>query len=431
MMRKQAIDSRILFKNAKLVDPFNDQISETDLLIEKGRFKKIAKSIEPKEAQEIIDLKGFHITPGFVDIHVHLREPGYENSETIETGCRAALAGGFTSVCCMPNTDPPIDCSEVVRFIYEKSAAELVNVYPIAAVTKGRQGEELTEMVELAQAGVVAFSDDGTPIQNPQVLRYALEYAKITGKQIINHAEDPALKGDGIINEGIVSTQLGIPGNPTIAEEIMIARDLKLAEFLKSRIHVPHVTAAGSVELIRQAKARGVEVTAEATPHHFSLTDEYMRTFDANGKVAPPLRTEADRQAIIAGLKDGAIDAIASDHAPHVYDTKETSLDLASYGMIGLETAFALGMTNLVQTKILSLLELIRLMTVNPARIMNVPLGPFKVGSEANFTIINPDEWWIFSRNNIYSKSHNSPFIGREFTGRVKGVFVKSHYISF
>jgi dihydroorotase len=430
-MHKRTIDSGILFKNARLVDPFNNLIVETDFLIEKGRFKKIAKSIAPQEAQETVDLKGFHVAPGFVDIHVHFREPGYENSETIETGCRAAIAGGFTSVCCMPNTNPPIDCREVVRFIYEKSANELVNVYPIAAVTKGRKGEELTDMVELAQAGVVAFSDDGTPIQNSQTLRYALEYAKITGKPVINHAEDPTLKGDGIMNEGVVSTQLGIPGNPAIAEEIMIARDLKLAEFLKSRIHIPHVSAAGSVELIRQAKARGVQVTAEATPHHFSLTDEYMRTFDANGKVAPPLRTEADRQAVIAGLKDGTLDAIATDHAPHVYDTKETSLDLASYGMIGLETAFALGMTNLVRTDVLNLVELVRLMTVNPARIMNIPLPPFKVGSEANLTIINPDEWWIFSRNNIYSKSHNSPFIGQEFTGRIKGVFTKSQYITF
>ena len=430
-MEKKAINTAILFKGAQIVDPFNDQVIETDLLVEKGKIKKIKKGIPDKEAKEIVNLKGFHITPGFIDLHVHFREPGYENSETIETGCRAALAGGFTQVCCMPNTKPAIDNRETVRFILEKSENELVNVYPVAAISKDRKGEELTEMAELADAGAVAFSDDGSPVVDGQMLRNALEYARITGRPVINHAEDPGLKADGLMNEGKVSTQLGIPGNPPIAEEIMIARDLIITEFVNGRIHIPHVSTAGSVELIRSAKTKGIAVTAEATPHHFSLTDEYMRSFDANGKVAPPLRTGQDRLAVIEGLKDGTIDAIATDHAPHVIDTKETSLDLASYGMIGLETAFSLAMMNLVHAGKMTLMESVKLMTVKPAAIMNIPLPEFKVGDEANLTIVNTSEWWIFGRQNIYSKSFNSPFIGTEFTGRVKGVFTKGHYITF
>jgi dihydroorotase len=429
-MQIRKIDKSILFKNATVVDPFQDKIQKADLLLDQGKIRKIGSAIPDKEANETISLKGLYIAPGFIDLHVHFREPGFENSETIETGCRAALAGGFTQVCCMPNTNPAIDTREIVRFIYEKSENELVDVYPIAAVTKGRRGEELTEMAELADAGAVAFSDDGTPIGSSRMLRNALEYSKITGKPIINHAEDPDLKGDGLINEGIVSTQLGIPGNPGIAEQVMIARDLKIAEFVKARIHIPHVSTAGSVALIREAKAQGIAVTAEATPHHFSLTDEFMRSFDANGKVAPPLRTEADRQALIAGLKDGTLDAIATDHAPHVIDYKETSLDLASYGLIGLETAFALAITHLVQTEQLTLLDVIKLFTTKPAALMQLPLAPFAKGAPANFVIFDVDEWWVFGAQNIYSKSHNTPFIGTEFTGRVKGVFTKSHYTS-
>lgn len=430
-MQKKAINASILFKGARIVDPFKEKIFSADLLVEKGKIKRIEKDIPEKEAQQVVSLKGFHIVPGFIDLHVHFREPGYENSETIATGCRAALAGGFTQVCCMPNTRPAIDTRETVRFIYEKAESELVNVYPIAAITKERKGEELTEMAELAGAGAVAFSDDGSPVVDSQLMRYALEYSKITGKPVINHAEEPALKADGIMNEGTVATQLGIPGNPAIAEETMIARDLIITEFVKGRIHIPHVSTAGSVELIRRAKARGVAVTAEATPHHFSLTDEYMRSFNANGKVAPPLRTEKDRLAIIEGLKDGTIDAIVTDHAPHVIDTKETSLDLASSGLIGLETAFSLAMTNLVHKEQLTLMELVKLLTVKPAKLMKLSLPKFKIGEEANLTIVNTDEWWVFGRQNIYSKSFNTPFIGNEFTGRVKGVFTKGHYITF
>jgi len=429
-MQIKAIQDELLLRNATVVDPFKNETYETDILLEKGRIKSIGQSVDPKIVNNCEDLKGLYIAPGFVDLHVHLREPGHEDEETIATGVRAALAGGFTKICCMPNTDPAIDTQEAVRFIYRQAENLLADVYPIAAITKGRQGAELTEMVDLSQAGAVAFSDDGTPLNNSQIMRYALEYSKLTGKPIINHAEDVDLKAEGLMHEGIVSTQLGLPGNPGLAEELMIYRDLQLAKLTGARLHVPHVSTANSVELIRKAKAAGINVTAEATPHHFSLTDEYMRTFDANGKVAPPLRTENDRQAVIAGLKDGTIDAIATDHAPHTIDTKETTLDLASYGMIGLETAFALAMTNLVHAEHLTLLQLIKLLTVNPATILNLPLAKLEEGAEANLTVFDPKEWWVFSRKNIYSRSQNTPFIGAELTGRIKGVITKSHYVT-
>ncbi|MFA4838342.1 MAG: dihydroorotase [Candidatus Neomarinimicrobiota bacterium] len=428
-MQIDKMNGKVLLANGKIVDPVGEKIFDADILIENGMIVRLEKGITPKNDMEIVNLNGQMVSPGFVDLHVHFREPGFEDKETIASGCRAALAGGFTKVCCMPNTDPPIDTQESVRFIYRKAEGQIVDVYPIAAITKNRKGEELTEMVELSSAGAVGFSDDGDPLVNAQIMRYALEYSKIVDKPIINHAEDPALKADGYMNEGIVSTQLGIPGNPSIAEEIMIYRDLTLARFTNSRLHIPHVSTKVAVALIRQAKADGVRVTAEATPHHFSLTDEYMRSFDANGKVSPPLRSEADRLALIEGIKDGTIDAIATDHAPHQYDTKETSLDLASYGMIGLESAFGLSMTNLVHAGHISFMDLIKLLTIKPARAMNLPLPGIKVGEEANLTIVDPDEWWVFSRKDIYSRSQNTPFIGRELTGRVKSVFAKSCYV--
>jgi len=428
-MKIDKMNGKVLLTNGKIIDPVGEKIYDSDILIENGVIVKIEKGMTPMNDAEIINLTGQMISPGFVDIHVHFREPGFEDKETIESGCQAALAGGFTKVCCMPNTEPPIDTQESVRFIYRKAEGQIVDVYPIAAITKNRKGEELTGMVELSSAGAVAFSDDGNPLVNAQIMRFALEYSKIVDKPIINHSEDPALKADGYMNEGIVSTQLGIPGNPSVAEEIMIYRDLALTKFTNSRLHVPHVSTKTSVALIRQAKADGVRVTAEVTPHHFSLTDEYMRSFDANGKVSPPLRSEFDRLALIEGIQDGTIDAIATDHAPHQYDTKETSLDLASSGMIGLESAFGLAMTHLVHAGYISLMDLIKLLTIKPAHVMNLPLPGISIGAEANLTIIDPDEWWVFSRKDIYSRSQNTPFIGRELTGRVKSVFAKSSYV--
>lgn len=428
-MQIKEIKGQVLLRNATIVDPFMDKTYEADILIEKGKIKGIGRNIEVEQVKDTVDMKGKVISPGFVDIHVHFREPGQEDKETIETGSRAALAGGFTQVCCMPNTIPSIDTQEVVKFIYKKAEHLPVKVYPIAAITRGRVGEELTEMADLSDAGAVAFSDDGTPLQNSLMMRYALEYSKIVDKPIINHAEDVNLKSDGIMNEGLISTQLGLAGNPAIAETLMIYRDLTLADFTKAKIHIPHVTTRGGVELIRRAKEGGTKVTAEATPHHFSLTDEYMKSFDANGKVAPPLRTEKDRIAVIEGLKDGTIDVIATDHAPHKIEEKETTLDLAASGMIGLETAFALAMTNTVHTGHLSLMEVIKKLTVNPAKIMGINLPKLKEKEEANLTIFDPDEWWVFSKKDIYSKSYNTPFIGSELIGRVKAVVTGFYYV--
>lgn len=429
IMQIKSLPTKILFKNAQIVDPFKERVYQADILIEKGKIKALDTNLQPDEQTTVESLAGLTVAPGLVDLHAHLREPGYEAAETIASGARAALAGGFTSVCCMPNTEPPIDTQESVRFIYKQAEETLIKVYPIAAITKGRRGEELTEMVELAEAGAVAFSDDGTPLQKAQMMRNALEYARLTGKPIINHAEDLDLKGEGLMNEGVVSTQVGLPGNPALAEELMVYRDLRLAEFTGGKLHVPHVSTAGAVDLIRQAKSRGLQVTAEVTPHHLSLTDEYLRTFDTNAKVAPPLRTEADRQALIAGMKDGTIDVIATDHAPHVVDTKETSFDLASSGMIGLETALALVLTKLVIPGHLSLLQIIKMLTVNPAKVLGLELPRIEPGAVANLVIFDPEEWWVFNRKDISSRSYNTPFIGTELTGRVKAVITKGQHV--
>lgn len=428
-MQKNSIQGKILLKNGELIDPCQDLIEKKDILLNKGQIKKVEQKIGVQDDYEVIDLDGLKIAPGFLDLHTHLREPGQEDAETIETGSRAALAGGFTRICCMPNTNPPISTQESVRFIRDKASQLDVEVMPIASITKNRKGKELTEFAELIDVGAVGFSDDGNPVMSSQVMRNALEYSKLVDKPIINHSEDQDLKNNGIINESTVSTATGLPGNPAIAEETMIYRDIKIAEFTGARLHIPHVTTKGSVELIREAKDREVKVTAEVTPHHISLTDEYMRSFNTLGKVAPPLRTEEDRLALIEGLKDGTIDAIATDHAPHTYNKKETSLDLAAYGMIGLESTFGLIMTKLVHEDELSLIDLIKKITINPAKIIDIELPCFKIGEKAEFTIFNADEWWVFNEKNIYSKSHNTPFIGHELNGRVKKVIIGNKVI--
>ena len=428
-MEKHRFKDRILLKGGEIIDPHKDTIANRDILINKGIIEQIEKEIVPQEDYKIIELKGLKIAPGFVDLHTHLREPGQEDAETIATGARAALAGGFTRICCMPNTTPAISTEESVRFIRDKSQFLDVDVMPIASITIDREGKKLTEFAQLAEVGAVAFSDDGVPVENAQIMRNALEYSKLVDKPIINHSEEQALKNDGIINESSVSTATGLQGNPAIAEEIMIYRDIRIAEFTKAKLHIPHVTSQGSVDIIREAKNRDVQVTAEVTPHHISLTDEYMESFNTLGKVAPPLRTEIDRQALIEGLKDGTIDILATDHAPHTYNKKETSLDLAAYGMIGLGSAFSLYMTNLVHQDELSLIDLIKKITVNPAQIINIKLPGFKIGEKAEFTIFDTDEWWVFNENNIYSKSHNTPFIGHELNGRVKKVIIGNKVI--
>ena len=428
-MQKKNIQGEFLLKGGEIVDPYNDSIEKKDILIEKGRIKKIGKDIKEDGEIKIIDVKGLKISPGFVDLHTHLREPGQEDAETIASGARAALAGGFTRICCMPNTTPSISTQESVQFIINKARNLDVKVMPIASITKDRKGEQLTEFAELAKTGAVAFSDDGNPVESAQMMRNALEYSKIVDMPVINHSEDQDLKNDGLINEGSVSTSTGLPGNPAMAEEIMIYRDLRIAEFTGARLHIPHVTTKGSVELIRKAKEKGVKVTAEVTPHHITLTDEYMRSFNTLGKVAPPLRSEDDKEALIEGLKDGTIDAIATDHAPHTYNKKETSLDLAANGMIGLESALGLVLTQLVHKEEMPLMEVIKKLTIKPADIINKKLPCFQKGEKAEFTIFSPDEWWVFNKKSIYSRSSNTPFIGRELNGRVKKVVIGSKVI--
>ncbi|MBN2279360.1 MAG: dihydroorotase [Candidatus Marinimicrobia bacterium] len=427
-MHIHEFNGKLLLKNGTILDPFNNQEYKSDILFEKGVIAEIGENLSEAGMDKVLDASKMYVSPGFVDIHVHFREPGNEIAETLESGAKAALAGGFTKVCTMPNTSPCVDNEAEVLAVYRKTAHLPTDVYPIAAITQGREGKVITEMAILKRAGAVGFSDDGTPLANGQILRNALEYSQITGNAIINHAEDPELRGNGIMNEGLASTQTGLPGNPSIAEETMINRDIEVARFTGGRLHVPHVSTAGSVDLIRRAKATGVHITAEVTPHHLSLTDEYMKTFDANGKVAPPLRTENDRKALIAGLKDGTIDAIATDHAPHVIDVKETTLDLASFGMIGLESAFGLIMTKLYHEEQMPLLDIIKKLTINPAKIMNLTLPEFKVGEKANVTVFSADEWWVFSRKNVESRSHNSPFFGTEMTGKAK-LIVKDNFI--
>lgn len=427
-MQINEVKGKILIKKGEIVDPFKNEIYKSDIIVENGKIVEIGTDLSDESADQVINASGQYIAPGFVDIHVHFREPGNEVAETLESGAKAALAGGFTKVCTMPNTTPAVDNEAEVLSVYRKTEHLPTDVYPIAAITLKREGKQITEMGALKAAGAVAFSDDGTPLTNSQILRNALEYAKITGNAIINHAEEPELRADGIMNEGIISTKTGLSGNPAIAEETMIHRDIEVAKYSEGRLHVPHVSTAGSVDLIRKAKAEGVNVTAEVTPHHISLTDEYMLKFDANGKVAPPLRTEQDRKALIEGLKDGTIDVIATDHAPHVIDSKETTLDLAAFGMIGLESAFGLIITKLFHEEKMDLLDIIKKITLNPAKVVNLELPEFKVGEAANMTIFNTDEWWIFSRKNVVSRSFNSPFFGTELTGKAK-LIVKDNFL--
>ncbi|MBO8152252.1 MAG: dihydroorotase [Candidatus Neomarinimicrobiota bacterium] len=428
-MEIKKLERKLLLTNCLIVDFEKSDFVRADILIENGIIKEVKANIEVDNNFKKIDLKGFVVSPGFIDVHVHFREPGYENAETLESGARAAVSGGFTQVCCMPNTEPPIDTQEGVKFVYEKSENLPVYIYPIAAITKRRAGSELTEMVELAKVGAVAFSDDGNYVQNPLVMRYAMEYSKLVDKPIVEHAEDELLKDNGVMNESFVSTRLGLKGNPYIAEEIAVYRDLALARFTGARIHIAHVTTARSVDLIRKAKKEGVKVTAEVTPHHLTLTDSYMENFDANGKIAPPLRSEEDVEALVEGLKDGTIDVIATDHAPHPIETKETTINEASSGIIGLESAFGLIMTNLVHKRNLPLIEILKKITINPAKIFGLRIPEVKRGVQANLTVFDPDEWWIFSRKTIYSKSYNTPFLGYEFLGRVKQVITKGYRV--
>ena len=408
---------KLLIKGGRVIDPATGLDEVLDLLIENGKIVALKKRISTKGA-EVIEARGKVVCPGLVDMHVHLREPGREDEETIGTGTRAAAAGGFTSVACMANTTPVIDNQGTVEFIYSQARKTgAVNVYPIGSVTKGLRGEELSEIGELKHSGVVAISDDGEPVRNSEVMRRALEYAKMFDLPIISHCEDKDLSAEGVMNEGYNSTLLGLAGIPGEAEGVMVARDIALAHLAGGHIHIAHISTAKSVQLVRQAKAGGIKVTSETAPHYFSLTDEAVRTFDTNTKMNPPLRTAGDVEAIKEGLKDGTIDVIATDHAPHTVVEKEVEYNLAPFGIIGLETAVPLVLMKLVEEGFLTLTDAITKMSINPAKILGIGKGTLAVGADADVTIIDLSKERTVRPEEFQSKSRNSPFIGWKLKG--------------
>jgi len=411
----------ILLKNVRLVHPAENLNKVTDILISNGKITKIDEGISAGKNVKVFNLEGKIVAPGFFDMHVHLREPGREDEETIRTGQNAAANGGFTGVACMPNTQPTIDTAQVVQFIKEKAMEHPVSVYPIGAATVERKGEALAPIAELKDAGVVALSDDGTAIKSAFILRKVLEYASMFNLPVIDHCEDASLSG-GAMNEGINSTKLGMPPIPSVAEDLIVARDILMAEYLKTGIHIAHISTKKSVELVRQAKARGVKVTAEVTPHHFSLTDDALIAYNTNFKMNPPLRSQEDLEAILEGLKDGTIDCIASDHAPHSPEEKDEEFIFAPDGIVGLETALGVALNELFHKNILSLEKLVEKMAIAPRIILNLPMPSFKNGADANLTIFDPDLIWTVEKEKFKSVSRNSPFDKKILTGKAIGV---------
>jgi dihydroorotase len=419
----------LLIKGGRVISPEDELDGELDVLVEDGVIQRIERSVSAR-ADETLDARGRIVAPGFLDLHAHLREPGGEISETIETGLRAAVAGGFTAVCAMPNTQPVNDRPESTRALIERAARlGLARVFPIAAASPGSEGETLTDFEELARAGAVAFSDDGRPVKTAGLMRRALEKARELGLPIIDHCEDPSLSAAGEINEGEVSQRLRVSGIPNSSEDVSVARDLILAEATGARLHVAHLSTARALEMVRVAKRRGIRVTCEVTPHHFTLTDEAVTEQGTNAKMNPPLRSAQDLEAALAGIVDGTVDAIATDHAPHAPELKQKPLTEAPFGVIGLETALALGLTQLVHTGRISLWHLISLMSANPARIINQPLGRLSVGGAADLTIFDPNLEWICSLAEGRSKSRNSPFDGWKFRGAVTATIVAGRIV--
>jgi dihydroorotase len=407
----------LLIKGGRVIDPTQKLDEVLDVLVADGVIREIGRNLAAPAGATVVDAGGCYVTPGLIDMHVHLRDPGLEYKEDIISGTRAAVAGGFTSVCCMPNTKPVIDSKAIASYIIDKAKTEgFCNVFPVGTITQGMGGERMSEMGELKEAGCVAVSDDGRPVRNSELMRRALQYAQGMGILVISHAEELDLVGEGTMNEGFTSTELGLKGIPRVAEDIATAREVMLAEYTGASVHIAHVSTLGAVRIIRDAKARGVKVTCETAPHYFTLTDDAVRGYNTNAKMNPPLREASDVAAIKAGLADGTIDCIATDHAPHHLDEKDVEFNEAMNGIVGLETSLPLSL-NLVGDGTLSIEKMVELMAVNPSKILSLGRGTLKVGSPADITVIDPQLQWTVTAENLQSKSKNSPFLGETMQG--------------
>ncbi|MBI2964212.1 MAG: dihydroorotase [Deltaproteobacteria bacterium] len=424
-------DGAIAIEGGRLIDPAAGLDGRHDLLLDGGVVRAVDKpgAFRSAPVERRIDARGRWVVPGLIDLHCHLREPGYEYKETVASGAAAAVAGGFTAVACMANTDPVNDSAAVTRFILERAAAAaLARVHPIGAVSQGLRGERLAEIGEMRAAGIVAVSDDGQPVADAALMRHALEYCRMFGIAVIDHAEDPGLCAGGAMHEGATSHRLGLKGIPAAAEEAMVGRDLLLAQLTGGRLHVAHASTRGTVELVRAAKARGVRVTAEVTPHHLTLTDEAVAEYDGNAKMKPPLRTADDRRALAEGLADGTIDAIATDHAPHHRDEKAVEFEAAAFGVVGLETALALSL-RLVEQRVLDPARWVRRLSTAPAEILGVAGGTLRAGAPADVVLIDPDAEWTVEAAGLRSKSKNSPFLGWAMKGRASCTIVAGRVV--
>ena len=419
-----------LLKEGRIYDPFINRDGIYDILIKDGKIEQIKSKISKKENFKLINCKNKIITNGFIDLHAHFREPGFEYKENILSGAIAAIKGGYTRVCVMPNTNPVVDNPELVNLIINKSKKLPIDIYPIGAITKGQKGKELAEIGMMVNSGAVAISDDGTPVSNGQLLRMALEYSSKYKIPVINHAEDLDIANEGLMHEGLNSLKLGLQGSPDITESVMVFRDLSIAMYSSGKIHVPHVSSKKSIEIIKNFKNKGLDVTAEVTPHHLCLNDDILLTYNTNAKVAPPIRSEVDRKALINGVKSGVIDCIATDHAPHSIEDKDRDIKNAPCGMIGLESSFGLVYKTLKEEKI-KIESIINLFTLNPSKIINIKPNFINEGNLAEINIIDMKKDWVFKKEEIVSKSKNSPIIGMNLLGKVIATFNKGYFSSF